>query len=71
MKARVTLSIGFANSKLDEEINIPDEEWETCKTNDDREELKDMYWKDWAWDYIDGSITVEDGKAVNDERKDL
>ncbi len=55
---KVSLSIGLANSKQEDVIDIDDEEWNACETDEQREELMHAYWKDWANDFIDGSSTL-------------
>jgi hypothetical protein len=54
VQARLTLSIGFVGCRHDEVIDIPDEEYNECETEMDRQDLLDMYWKDWSSNYIDG-----------------
>ena len=59
IKLRVTLGIGFANSNQEELLEIDDDEWNDCETEEQRGELKEQYWKDWANNYIDGGYWVE------------
>jgi hypothetical protein len=54
VQARLTLSIGFVGGKHEEVIDIPDEEYNDCETDMDRQRLLDMYWNDWSSNYIDG-----------------
>ena len=57
---KVSLGIGFANAKHIEEIEIDDEEWSECETDEERENLIDQYAQEWAWNYIDiGAQIVE------------
>ena len=59
-KIKVTLSIGFANATQEDTLDIPDDEWESCETDDEREKMIDEYWRDWAWNYIDGGAWIEE-----------
>jgi hypothetical protein len=55
---KVTLGIGFANAKQEEIIYIDDDEWSECETNEQRENLMNEYWQDWANNYIDGGTEI-------------
>ena len=57
---KVSLSIGLANASQEDEIEIDQEEWNECETDEQREQLKEAYWKDWAGNYIDGGFWMED-----------
>ena len=57
-KIRVTLSIGFAGAKHEDIIEIDDEEWDACNTDDEREDLINDYWRDWSNNYIDGGAEL-------------
>ena len=57
-KMRVTLGIGFANADQEDVIDIDEDEWSECKTDDQREELMNDYWRDWSNNYIDGSTEI-------------
>ena len=54
---RVTLSIGY-RSQHEEILELDEDELEACSTDDERQELYDKYWSDWAWNYIDGGATL-------------
>lgn len=57
---KVSLGIGFANARQTEEIEIDEEEWNDCESEEDREKLIDQYAQDWALNYIDlGAEVVE------------
>lgn len=58
MRIKVKLSIGIANSSQTDEIEIDDDEYNACSTDEEREELLKQYWDDWANDYIDGGWEI-------------
>lgn len=51
---RFTLSIGFHGADYDEEMEIEDEILNECKNESEREDLIQIYWKEWANGYIEG-----------------
>lgn len=55
-KYKVTLSIGFHGAKHEDIIDIPDDDLEACKSEEEKDQLLDGYWNDWAANYIDGGI---------------
>ena len=55
-KFNVSLSIGYANASHEDVIEIDEDEWAECETEEEREDLKNDYWRDWSNNYIDGSI---------------
>lgn len=57
MKIRVTLSIGLANAKQEDTIEIDDADLEGL-TEEDRQKVIDEYWQEWAWTYIGGGATI-------------
>jgi hypothetical protein len=58
---KVSLNIGISNASQEDELDIDEDEWDACETDEDRDELVNEYWKDWMWNYIDGySELVED-----------
>lgn len=57
-KLKVTLSIGISSCIQKDVLNIDQQEWDDCETDDQREELKEMYWKDWASNYINGHSEI-------------
>lgn len=60
MKMQVSLSIGYAGAVRRDELEIDQEEWEECETEEEREELCETYWQEWADNYIDGGWCLED-----------
>ena len=58
MKIRLTLSIGYANSKHEDIIDVPQDEWDDCETEEQRDELLSQYWQDWSNNFIDGGCEV-------------
>ena len=56
-KFKVSLGIGFANAYQTDVLDVDDDDLANCKTDDDREDLLQSYWQDWANNYIDGAIT--------------
>ncbi len=57
----VTLCIGL-QGRQEDHLEIPDDELDECSSEDERQELIDSYWRDWAWNFIDGGIyPAEDG----------
>ena len=59
-RIRVTLNIGYLDAEHEGVIEIDDDEWADCETEDDKESLINEYWKDWAWNFIDGSHELID-----------
>ena len=53
MKLKVRLGIGYANANHEDVIDIPDEEVEACKTDEEREELFNEACYEWAGNYIE------------------
>jgi len=51
-KLKVHLSIGFPSSH-DDVIDVDDDEYESCKTDEKKEELLSSITKEWASNYID------------------
>jgi hypothetical protein len=57
---KVSLSIGFADAEQQDEIEIDEDEWNDCETEEEREKLIDQYAQDWALNYINiGAEVVE------------
>ncbi len=57
-KIKVTLSIGIANARQEDVLEINDDEWNDCDTEEERQDLMDEYWKYWSNDYIDGGVEL-------------
>ena len=60
MKLNVSLSIGIANAGQEDVLEIDQDEWDECETDEDRDSLKDSYWWDWANGFIDGGCWIDD-----------
>ena len=58
VQVRVTLSIGYPKAKHEDIIEVDDDEYAACKTEDERQDLLDGYWQEWASNYIDGHCEV-------------
>lgn len=63
-KVKVTLSIGFITANREEIIDIDDDEYMACETGDEKEQLMEEYWQDWANNYIEGNINLIDNGEV-------
>ena len=57
-KIKVTLSIGIANARQEDVLEINDDEWNDCDTEEERQDLMDEYWKYWSNDYIDRGVEL-------------
>ncbi len=58
---KVSLGIGFANARQEDVIEIDDNEWNECETEQAQQNLIEEYSQDWAWKYIDiGAVLVEE-----------
>ena len=57
-KLKVSVGIGLAGARQCDDIEIDDEGWNACETEEDRQELIDQYAMDWAWNYIDLAAEV-------------
>jgi len=57
-KLKVTLGIGFAGANREDILDINEDEWGECKTDDEREDLINEYWADWSNNYIDGGTEI-------------
>ena len=55
---KVTLSIGYPTAEHEDEIEIEQSEWESCKNEHERQNLIDEYSMDWANNYIEVSATI-------------
>ncbi len=58
MKAKVTLSIGFPTATHEDILDIDEDDYQACESEEDRETLLNKYWQDWASNYIEGSIGI-------------
>jgi hypothetical protein len=57
-KLKVSLSIGFPGACRGDVIEIDDDEWEACDTDEKKEDLINEYWADWSNNYIDGGASL-------------
>lgn len=57
---KVSLGIGFADARQEDEIEIDATEWDECETEEEREKLIDQYATDWAGNYIDIGCEIVD-----------
>mgnify|MGYP003658210227 FL=1 len=55
---KVTLSIGFVGAVHEDELEVNQEEWDECATEDEREALIDEHWTTWSNNYIEGSAVL-------------
>ena len=60
MMAKVTLGIGFAGANQEDVIEIDDDDYTSCETEAQKEDLLNEYWRDWSNNYIDGGIQIID-----------
>lgn len=51
---KVHLGIGYPTATHSDVIDVDDDELAECETEQDREELLQSYWQDWANNNIDG-----------------
>lgn len=57
-KIKVTLNIGYLTAIREDVIEIDDQEWTDCETDEERDVLKDEYWKNWSNEYIEGEAEL-------------
>ncbi len=57
-QAEVTLSIGFSTATHEDILDIDEDAYQACKSEEDRETLLNEYWQNWANNYIKGSINI-------------
>ena len=57
---KVSLNIGFINATQEDILDIDDQEWAECETEEDREKLIDSYATEWAWNYIEIGAHIVD-----------
>jgi len=58
VKVRVTLSIGYPTAKCEDIIEVDDDEYNACETEDEKQDLLNENWQEWASNYIDGCSEV-------------
>lgn len=59
-RIRVTLSIGIANASQEDYLDVDDDEWAECETDEQRDDLMHDYWRDWSNNYIDGGAELDE-----------
>lgn len=47
------LTIGYSGADQDGLVEIDDDEWEACQSDDEREALLSQYLMEWAGNYIE------------------
>ena len=55
-KFNVSLGIGIANARQTGVIEIPDEDIDSCESNEAKEDLLQWYLNEWISNYIDAGI---------------
>ena len=58
MLVRFTLSIGYSNASHEEDVDIDDDDFLACETQEQKDRLLEEYWNDWSNNYIDGGFEV-------------
>ena len=58
MKVKVTLSIGYPTASHEDIIDVDDDDYASCKNDDQRGELIYEYWQEWANNYIDAGWVI-------------
>lgn len=60
-KLKVSLSIGYNGAKHRDVLDIDDDDYNSCESDEEREALINEVALDWAWNYIDiGAEIVEE-----------
>lgn len=57
-KYKLTLGIGYHGATHEDVIEISDDEFTGCETEQDRQEVLNSYWMDWSGNFIDGGIEL-------------
>jgi hypothetical protein len=55
---KVTLSIGYPSATRRDEIEVDNDEYNDCETDEQRDNLLFEYWKEWSNDFIEGDWKV-------------
>ena len=55
---KVTLSIGYQGAEHEDVIDIDDDDWSDCETDEQRETMKNAEWQEWANGSIEGCIEI-------------
>ena len=59
----VTLSIGFSGEVREDVLDISDDEWAACETDNQRNDLLYVYWETWSSNYINGGYKLIDEES--------
>lgn len=59
-KIRVTLGIGYPGAQHEDVVEIDNDDWDDCETQEEKDSLADEYWQEWADNYIDGGWELEE-----------
>jgi hypothetical protein len=59
-KLKVTLGIGYAGVRHEDIIEIDENAWDACETEEEREEVIDQHVSDWVNNYIDIGARIID-----------
>ena len=59
MKVKMMLGIGYSNANQEEIIDVDDDDYNACETQEDKDNLLHEYWVDWSNNYIDGGWVIE------------
>ena len=62
MKLKVYLSIGYVVGNHEDVIEVDDDDYNACETDDQRDKLLGEYWQDWANNYIEGGFKIVEGE---------
>ncbi len=58
MKVKVTLSIGYPAANREDTIDVDDDDYNACETDDERYKLLSDYWPEWSNDHIEGGWKI-------------
>lgn len=57
-RVKVHLSIGYPTAVQEDIIEVDDEAYESCKTDEERDELLQTAWDEWSSNYISGYYEI-------------
>lgn len=55
---KVTLGVGISNAYQSDILDIDEDSWNACTTDEEREKLLEEYAEEWAGNYIDLGYTL-------------
>ena len=55
---KVTLGVGISNAYQYDILDIDEDSWNACTTDEEREKLLEEYAEEWAGNYIDLGYTL-------------